>query len=309
MGRLSPPFAIPSTHFSSKFNSHPVAVAKHPCLRHKAEILAERCYSSLAHRDLPTRWACSLSYGGNPVEKRQVSSRAKKEGRSDAEGYSPFPVENESFFPEDFLLKKKKIEGDDATLPEFADASEEKLLEFLNLQLESDVKLERMRHYEVVYLIHEENFQEVKAIVDKVKDFVREKKGKIWRLNGWGMQKLAYKIQKAKMANYILMNFEIEAGQINEFKTMLDREERIIRHLVIKRDEAITQDCPPSIEFRPSASRYDNDDDGELEMDEHDGDENFEENVIIVDEEEVEYSTQDSRKTKSTKRIGASSRS
>ncbi|XP_078446826.1 uncharacterized protein LOC144715726 [Wolffia australiana] len=318
VGRLSPPFSIPSSHFSSM-------LIRRSCLRHRAEILAERCCSSLARRDFPTRWACSLGYGGNPLEKRHVASWAKKkkEGRSDAEGYGPIPGENESFFPEAVLLKKKKTEGDDAALPEFADAEEEKLLEFLNLQLESDVKLERMRHYEVVYLIHEDNFQEVNAIVDKVKDFVREKKGKIWRINDWGMRKLAYKIKKAKMANYILMNFEIEAGQINEFKTMLDREERIIRHLVIKRDEAITEDCPPPTEFRPSASSDDDDDeddyddddeayddDLELEMDEYDGDENFGENVIIVDEEEeVEYVAQESMKTKPKKRIGASSRS
>jgi ribosomal protein S6 len=76
-------------------------------------------------------------------------------------------------------------------------------------------------------------------------DFVREKKGRIWRLNNWGLRRLAYKIKKATHANYILMNFEIEARYINGFKTLLDRDERIIRHLIMKQDEAITEDCPP----------------------------------------------------------------
>lgn len=94
-------------------------------------------------------------------------------------------------------------------------------------------------------------------------DFIREKKGKIWRLNNWGLRKLAYKIKKAKNANYILMNFEIEAKNINEFKNMLDKDERIIRHLVIKRDEAITEDCPPPLEIHTLRANMDDDDDGD----------------------------------------------
>lgn len=78
---------------------------------------------------------------------------------------------------------------------------------------------------------------------------MREKKGKVWRFSDWGLRRLAYKIQKAKNAQYILMNFELDAKHINEFKTMLDKDERVIRHLVIKRDEAITEDCPPPPEF------------------------------------------------------------
>ena len=206
-----------------------------------------------------------------------------------------------------------------------------------------------MRHYEVVYLIHEDHFQEVVAVIEKVQgdisldlyylvasfsfivictfheDFIREKKGRVWRLNDWGMRKLAYKIKKAKNANYVLMNFEIEAQQINNFKNMLDRDERIIRHLVIKRDEAITEDCPPPPESQFDASDgeedddYDDDydeegfDDGDVDM-EMDGDEGGEElggNVFIIgDDEEVDDVPQDgSRQTTSKKRTGAASRS
>lgn len=80
-------------------------------------------------------------------------------------------------------------------------------------------------------------------------DFLREKKGRVWRFSDWGMRRLAYKIKKATHAHYILMNFEIEAQRINDFKQMLDQDERVIRHLVIKRDKAITEDCPPPPEF------------------------------------------------------------
>lgn len=63
------------------------------------------------------------------------------------------------------------------------------------------------------------------------------------------MRRLAYKIQKASRAHYILMNFELEAKWINDLKSMLDKDERVIRHLVMKRDKAETEDCPPPPEF------------------------------------------------------------
>ncbi|CAI0401492.1 unnamed protein product [Linum tenue] len=73
-------------------------------------------------------------------------------------------------------------------MPEFADDEEEELYDFLNLELQSDLKDDLMRHYEVVYLIHEKHAEEVDAVNEKVQDFLREKKGKIWRMNDWGMR-------------------------------------------------------------------------------------------------------------------------
>lgn len=167
----------------------------------------------------------------------------------DTHSFAPKAGEASGLFPEAVLLRKKMAREDGQVAPEFADAEEEKLYEFLNIQLESDLNLKRMRHYEVVYLIHEDRVEEVEDVVSKVQDFVRAKKGRIWRLNDWGLRRLAYKIKKATHANYILMNFEIESRYINDFKTLLDKDERIIRHLVMKRDEAITEDCPPPPEF------------------------------------------------------------
>lgn len=114
-----------------------------------------------------------------------------------------------------------------------------------------------------------------------VADFLREKKGKIWRVSDWGMRRLAYKIKKAKNAHYILMNFELEAKWINDFKSMLDKDERVIRHLVMKTDEAITEDCPPPPEFHTlragmddsdEEDDIDDDDDYDDEEDGEDGD-------------------------------------
>lgn len=89
------------------------------------------------------------------------------------------------------------------------------------------------------------------------------------------MRRLAYKIKKAKNAHYILMNFELEAKWINDFKSMLDKDERVIRHLVIKRDEAITEDCPPPPEFhtlRSGMDDYDEEDDIDYDDEVYDDD-------------------------------------
>ena len=93
------------------------------------------------------------------------------------------------------------------------------------------------------------------------------------------MRRLAYKIKKAKNAHYILMNFEMEAKWINDFKSMLDKDERVIRHLVIKRDEAITEDCPPPPEFHTLRSGFDDDDEEEddVDYDDEDYDEDWDE--------------------------------
>lgn len=118
------------------------------------------------------------------------------------------------------------------------------------------------------------------------------------------MRRLAYKIQKAKNAHYILMNFEMDAKWINDFKSMLDKDERVIRHLVIKRDEAITEDCPPPPEFRTLRSGMDDDEEEEeddIDYDDEDFDEDWdaegeiddygdddEDGVIIVNSDEDE---------------------
>ncbi|KAJ6816762.1 uncharacterized protein M6B38_415670 [Iris pallida] len=220
-----------------------------------------------------------------------------RKGKANTHSFIPKPEEATGPFPEAVMLKKEVVKEDGRVEPEFEDAEEEKLYEFLSLQLESGLNVERMRHYEVVYLIHEDRVDEVDNVISKVQDFIREKKGRIYRLNNWGLRRLAYKIQKAKNANYVLMNFELEAKCINEFKTMLDRDERIIRHLVIKRDEAITEDCPPPVEFHTLRGMDDSDDDDEEEYDDEgedwDDEDDLEmdgdgENIFVIGEEEDE---------------------
>uniref|UniRef100_A0A0E0FDA3 30S ribosomal protein S6 n=1 Tax=Oryza meridionalis TaxID=40149 RepID=A0A0E0FDA3_9ORYZ len=192
----------------------------------------------------------------------------EEEERVDTHSFAPKAGEATGPFPEAVLLRKKMVKDDGQVAPEFADADE-------------------VRHYEVVYLIHEDRVEEVEDVVSKVQDFVREKKGRIWRLNNWGLRRLAYKIKKARHASYILMNFEIQAKYINDFKTLLDKDERIIRHLVMKRDEAITEDCPPPPEFHTLRAQQQYMDDEYID-DEDDGEEEQEQEEAWEDNGEME---------------------
>ncbi|WVZ90770.1 hypothetical protein U9M48_037039 [Paspalum notatum var. saurae] len=249
----------------------------------------------------PMRTNCSrVAFGGGARRQGAVAVSAKKkrgrggdggaEERVDTHSFAPKAGEAAGLFPEAILLRKKMVREDGQVSPEFADVEEEKLYDFLNIQLESDLNLKRMRHYEVVYLIHEDRIEEVEDVVSKVQDFVREKKGRIWRLNNWGLRRLAYKIKKATHANYILMNFEIESRYINDFKTLLDKDERVIRHLVMKRDEAITEDCPPPPEFHTLRAQqyFDDEYEDEDEEEEEDLDDKKELESADYDEDDVE---------------------
>ncbi|KAM2348697.1 hypothetical protein ACFX1X_012297 [Malus domestica] len=195
----------------------------------------------------------------------------KEKNKEDNHSFASKPDEATGPFPESVLLRQKKVQED------------EKVYEFLKLQLQSDLNEERMRHYELVYLIHEKHAEEVGSVKEKMEEFLGQKKARIWRVSDWGMRRLAYQIKKAKNAYYVLMNFEMEAKWINDFKNMLDKDERVIRHLVIKRDEAITEDCPPPPEFHTLGGGTDSDEEEEYDMEYDDEEYEDEDGIIIVD--------------------------
>ncbi|XP_059280816.1 protein REGULATOR OF FATTY ACID COMPOSITION 3, chloroplastic isoform X1 [Lycium ferocissimum] len=237
----------------------------------------------------------------------------KNKKKSDSHSFVPKPDEATGPFPEALLLRERKVQEDGRLLPEFADAEEgkplfEELFEALNLQLESDLNVDQMRHYEVVYLIHEDHADEVESVNAKVQEFLKEKKGKLWRFSDWGMRRLAYKIQKASRAHYILMNFEVGAKWINDFKSMLDKDERVIRHLVMKQDKAETEDCPPPPEFHTVVAGTDDENEEDLDDDDYDEDdleddiemEMNDDGVILVDADD-DVDDRNSRKSNTHK--------
>ena len=98
-----------------------------------------------------------------------------------------------------------------------------------------------MRHYEVVFLVHPDQSEQVPAMVERYKKLIAEGKGKLHRLEDWGRRQLAYPIQKIHKAHYILLNIECDDTVISELKNSFRFNDAVIRDMVICCNEAITE--------------------------------------------------------------------
>jgi small subunit ribosomal protein S6 len=99
---------------------------------------------------------------------------------------------------------------------------------------------EIMRHYEIVFLVHPDQSEQVSAMIDRYKASIETNGGKIHRLEDWGRRQLAYPINKIHKAHYVLMNIECDQATRDELETAFRFNDAVIRNLIIKRDEAIT---------------------------------------------------------------------
>ncbi len=98
-----------------------------------------------------------------------------------------------------------------------------------------------MRHYEVVFLVHPDQSEQVPAMIERYKAIVEANDGQIHRLEDWGRRQLAYPINKAHKAHYVLMNVECEQANIDELTSAFRFNDAVIRNMVIRCDEAITE--------------------------------------------------------------------
>ncbi len=98
-----------------------------------------------------------------------------------------------------------------------------------------------MRHYEIVFLVHPDQSEQVPAMVERYRGMIENGGGSIHRLEDWGRRRLAYPIQKLHKAHYVLMNVECGQDVLNEITSLFRYNDAVLRHLVIKRDEAITE--------------------------------------------------------------------
>ena len=98
-----------------------------------------------------------------------------------------------------------------------------------------------MRHYEIVFLVHPDQSEQVPAMVERYKGMIEAGEGKIHRLEDWGRRQLAYPINNLVKAHYVLMNIECNLTVLNELVDSFRFNDAILRHLVIKRDEADTE--------------------------------------------------------------------
>ncbi len=101
-----------------------------------------------------------------------------------------------------------------------------------------------MRHYEIVFMVHPDQSEQVPAMIERYRATIEEQGGKIHRLEDWGRRQLAYPINKLHKAHYVLMNIECEGKTLNELETAFRFNDAVLRHLTIRRDEAITEPSP-----------------------------------------------------------------
>ncbi|WP_444929384.1 30S ribosomal protein S6 [Microbulbifer sp. SSSA002] len=101
-----------------------------------------------------------------------------------------------------------------------------------------------MRHYEIVFLVHPDQSEQVPGMVERYTASIKESGGQVHRLEDWGRRRLAYPINKIHKAHYILMNVECTEEALEELTTNFRYNDAVIRNLVIREDEAITEESP-----------------------------------------------------------------
>jgi small subunit ribosomal protein S6 len=98
-----------------------------------------------------------------------------------------------------------------------------------------------MRHYEIVFLVHPDQSEQVPAMIERYRTTIESDGGKIHRLEDWGRRQLAYPIQKLHKAHYVLMNIECSTPVLEELNSSFRFNDAVIRNLVISRKEAVTE--------------------------------------------------------------------
>lgn len=99
-----------------------------------------------------------------------------------------------------------------------------------------------MRHYEVVFLVHPDQSEQVPAMVERYKSLVTDNGGTIHRFEDWGRRQLAFPINKMHKAHYILMNIETTQEVVNELTSNFKFNDAVIRNMVLRCDEAVTEE-------------------------------------------------------------------
>ena len=101
-----------------------------------------------------------------------------------------------------------------------------------------------MRHYEIVFLVHPDQSEQVPAMVERYRGMEQESGGEIHRLEDWGRRQLAYPINKLHKAHYVLMNIECGAETLAELESIFRFNDAVIRNVTMRMDAAVTEPSP-----------------------------------------------------------------
>ena len=101
-----------------------------------------------------------------------------------------------------------------------------------------------MRHYEIVFIVHPDQSEQVPAMVDRYKGVIAQRSGTVHRLEDWGRRQLAYPIQKLHKAHYVLMNIECDGETLGELEHSFKFSDAVLRHLIVRMPKAVTAPSP-----------------------------------------------------------------
>ncbi|MEX2239622.1 MAG: 30S ribosomal protein S6 [Burkholderiales bacterium] len=101
-----------------------------------------------------------------------------------------------------------------------------------------------MRHYEICFIVHPDQSEQVPAMIERYKGVIGQRSGIVHRLEDWGRRQLTYPIQKVHKAHYVLMNIECDQETVNELEHSFKFSDAVLRHLIIKMTKAHTAPSP-----------------------------------------------------------------
>ncbi len=112
-----------------------------------------------------------------------------------------------------------------------------------------------MRHYEVVFIVHPDQSEQVPAMIERYRTTITGKNGRIHRLEDWGRRQLAYPIAKLHKAHYVLMNIEIDQETLDELEHAFKFNDAVLRHLIVAMREAVITPSPMTREEKARPPR------------------------------------------------------
>ncbi len=112
-----------------------------------------------------------------------------------------------------------------------------------------------MRHYEIVFLVHPDQSEQVPAMVDRYRAMLEKDGGAIHRLEDWGRRQLTFPINKVHKAHYVLMNVECEKPALDEIENAFRFNDAVLRSLVLRRDQAVSEPSPMMKEVEEERER------------------------------------------------------
>ncbi|MGO9513547.1 MAG: 30S ribosomal protein S6 [Steroidobacteraceae bacterium] len=114
-----------------------------------------------------------------------------------------------------------------------------------------------MRHYEIVLLVHPDQSEQVPAMVERYRGMISAGGGVVHRFEDWGRRQLTFPIAKVHKAHYILLNVEIDQKTLDELNGSFRFSDAVLRHLVVKMEEAVTEPSPMARAPDENARRHD----------------------------------------------------